>query len=57
MIVMGLGAGGALVLSITLFGLRTRHATQSVALSGMAQAVGVHHGGGDAHPHRPRCTT
>jgi MFS transporter, CP family, cyanate transporter len=40
MIVMGLGAGGALVLSITLFGLRTADAAQSVALSGMAQAVG-----------------
>jgi CP family cyanate transporter-like MFS transporter len=40
MIVMGLGAGGALVLSITLFGLRTSDAAHSVALSGMAQAVG-----------------
>jgi len=40
MIMMGLGAGGALVLSITLFGLRTDDAVQSVALSGMAQAVG-----------------
>jgi MFS transporter, CP family, cyanate transporter len=40
MIVMGLGAGGSLVLAITLFGLRVVTATQSVALSGMAQAVG-----------------
>jgi MFS transporter, CP family, cyanate transporter len=40
MIVMGLGAGGSLVLAITLFGLRVGSATQSVALSGMAQAVG-----------------
>jgi MFS transporter, CP family, cyanate transporter len=40
MIVMGLGSGGALVLSITLFSLRVETATQSVALSGMAQAVG-----------------
>ncbi len=40
MIVMGGGAGGALVLAITLFSLRVQTATQSVALSGMAQAVG-----------------
>lgn len=40
MIVMGLGAGGALVLAITLFSLRVETAAQSVALSGMAQAVG-----------------
>lgn len=40
MIVMGLGAGGALVLAITLFSLRVESAAQSVALSGMAQAVG-----------------
>ncbi|MEO8314174.1 MAG: MFS transporter [Pseudomonadota bacterium] len=40
MIVMGMGAGGSLVLSITLFSLRVETATQSVALSGMAQAVG-----------------
>jgi CP family cyanate transporter-like MFS transporter len=40
MIVMGLGAGGSLVLAITLFSLRVATATQSVALSGMAQAVG-----------------
>jgi MFS transporter, CP family, cyanate transporter len=40
MIIMGLGAGGSLVLSITLFSLRVSTATQSVALSGMAQAVG-----------------
>jgi CP family cyanate transporter-like MFS transporter len=40
MIVMGLGSGGALVLAITLFSLRVETATQSVALSGMAQAVG-----------------
>jgi CP family cyanate transporter-like MFS transporter len=40
MIVMGLGAGGALVLAITLFSLRVETAAQSVALSGMAQSVG-----------------
>ena len=40
MIVMGLGSGGALVLSIALFSLRVETAAQSVALSGMAQAVG-----------------
>ena len=40
MIVMGLGSGGALVLAITLFSLRVETASQSVALSGMAQAVG-----------------
>lgn len=40
MIVMGLGAGGSLVLAITLFSLRVDSAAQSVALSGMAQAVG-----------------
>ena len=40
MILMGLGAGGALVLAITLFSLRVETAGQSVALSGMAQAVG-----------------
>ena len=40
MMLMGLGAGGSLVLSMTLFGLRATTAAQSVALSGMAQAVG-----------------
>jgi CP family cyanate transporter-like MFS transporter len=40
MIVMGLGAGGSLVLAITFFSLRVETAAQSVALSGMAQAVG-----------------
>ena len=40
MIVMGMGAGGSLVLSITLFSLRAATAGQSVALSGMAQAIG-----------------
>jgi CP family cyanate transporter-like MFS transporter len=40
MIVMGMGAGGSLVLAITLFSLRVESAMQSVALSGMAQAVG-----------------
>ncbi len=40
MVVMGAGAGGSLVLAITLFSLRVETATQSVALSGMAQAVG-----------------
>ena len=52
MIVMGLGSGGALVLSITLFSLRVETATQSVALSGMAQAVGYFGGRGDADLHR-----
>jgi MFS transporter, CP family, cyanate transporter len=40
MIAMGIGAGGALVLAITLFSLRVQTTSQSVALSGMAQAVG-----------------
>jgi CP family cyanate transporter-like MFS transporter len=40
MIVMGLGAGGSLVLAITLFSLRVSTTAQSVALSGMAQAFG-----------------
>jgi CP family cyanate transporter-like MFS transporter len=40
MIVMGMGAGGSLVLAITLFSLRVETAMQSVALSGMAQSVG-----------------
>ncbi|MDQ2641273.1 MAG: MFS transporter [Pseudomonadota bacterium] len=39
-IVMGAGAGGSLVLAITLFSLRVSTAAQSVALSGMAQSVG-----------------
>jgi CP family cyanate transporter-like MFS transporter len=40
MMVMGLGAGGSLVLAITLFSLRVNTAAESVALSGMAQAIG-----------------
>ncbi|HWK54417.1 MAG TPA: MFS transporter [Hyphomicrobiales bacterium] len=40
MIIMGVGGGGALVLAITLFGLRAGTTSQAVALSGMAQAVG-----------------
>jgi CP family cyanate transporter-like MFS transporter len=40
MMLMGVGAGGSLVLAITLFSLRAGSAAQSVALSGMAQAVG-----------------
>lgn len=40
MILMGLGSGGSLVLAMTLFGLRTSTALQTVALSGMAQAIG-----------------
>src|SRR5690606_30407873 len=40
LILMGLGAGGSLVLAMTLFGLRANSAAQTVALSGMAQAVG-----------------
>lgn len=39
-IVMGAGAGGSLVLAITLFSLRVSTTAQSVALSGMAQSVG-----------------
>ncbi|HWL62571.1 MAG TPA: MFS transporter [Steroidobacteraceae bacterium] len=39
-IVMGAGAGGSLVLAITLFSLRVSTAAQSVALSGMAQSIG-----------------
>jgi CP family cyanate transporter-like MFS transporter len=40
MILMGVGAGGSLVLAITLFGLRAATADDSVGLSGMAQAIG-----------------
>jgi CP family cyanate transporter-like MFS transporter len=40
MMIMGLGAGGSLVLAITLFSMRVSTTAQSVALSGMAQAVG-----------------
>jgi CP family cyanate transporter-like MFS transporter len=40
MILMGMGAGGSLVLSITLFSLRAATADDSVGLSGMAQAIG-----------------
>jgi len=40
MMVMGLGAGSSLVLSLTLFGLRTSSAAETVALSGMAQSIG-----------------
>jgi CP family cyanate transporter-like MFS transporter len=40
MILMGMGAGGSLVLAITLFSLRTGTADDSVALSGMAQSIG-----------------
>ena len=40
MCLMGLGAGGSLVLAITLFGLRTKSAGETVGLSGMAQAIG-----------------
>lgn len=40
MILMGLGGGGSLVLAMTLFSLRVNTTAQTVALSGMAQAVG-----------------
>lgn len=40
MTVMGLGAGGSLVLAMTLFSLRVNTAAESVALSGMAQSIG-----------------
>lgn len=40
MILMGLGAGGSLVLAMTLFSLRVRTTEQAVSLSGMAQTVG-----------------
>lgn len=36
----GAGAGSSIVLSLSLFGLRTRHHGQAAALSGMAQSVG-----------------
>jgi CP family cyanate transporter-like MFS transporter len=38
--IMGLGAGGSLVLAMTWFGLRASSTGQAVALSGMAQAIG-----------------
>jgi MFS transporter, CP family, cyanate transporter len=38
--IMGVGAGGSLVLAMTWFGLRASTTGQAVALSGMAQAVG-----------------
>lgn len=38
--IMGVGAGGSLVLAMTWFGLRASSAGQAVALSGMAQAIG-----------------
>ncbi|BDZ49407.1 cyanate transporter [Frondihabitans sucicola] len=38
--VTGVGAGGAIVLALSLFGLRTRHPLQAARLSGMAQSVG-----------------
>lgn len=40
MSIMGLGAGGSLVLALTLFGLRASTTSQAVGLSGMAQTVG-----------------
>lgn len=36
----GLGGGGSIVLSLSLFGLRTSHHGQAAALSGMAQCLG-----------------
>jgi len=39
-VIAGLGAGVALVLTLTLFGLRTSDHRQAAALSGMAQCVG-----------------
>jgi len=36
----GIGCGGSLVLALSFFGLRARTAQETVALSGMAQAVG-----------------
>jgi len=38
--VMGVGAGGSMVLAMTWFGLRASSTGQAVALSGMAQAIG-----------------
>jgi len=38
--IMGVGAGGSLVLAMTWFGLRASSTGQAVALSGMAQAIG-----------------
>jgi CP family cyanate transporter-like MFS transporter len=40
MILIGMGAGGSLELAITLFSLRAATVDDSVALSGMAQAIG-----------------
>ena len=40
MCIMGFGAGGSLVLAMTLFGLRVSTASQAVGLSGMAQTIG-----------------
>lgn len=40
MILAGLGCGFAIVLALSLFGLRTTHHSQAAALSGMAQAIG-----------------
>ncbi|WP_199073453.1 MULTISPECIES: MFS transporter [unclassified Erwinia] len=40
MLITGIGNGGALLISLSLFGLRTRNHHQAAALSGMAQCVG-----------------
>ena len=36
----GLGCGSAIVLALSLFGLRTAHHDQAARLSGMAQSIG-----------------
>ncbi|MEJ6550901.1 MFS transporter [Corynebacterium sp. USCH3] len=38
--IAGIGGGASIVLSLSLFGLRTRHHTAAASLSGMAQSVG-----------------
>ena len=38
--VAGVGVGGAIVLALSLFGLRTRHHAEAARLSGMAQGIG-----------------
>lgn len=38
--IAGVGGGASIVLSLSLFGLRTRHHTTAASLSGMAQSVG-----------------
>lgn len=39
-ILFGLGTGSGIILGLTFIGLRTRHAHQAAALSGMSQCIG-----------------